>query len=231
MGGNLCQRVRCTYFRDGVSPCNKREPGTGCSALEGLNRGHAILGVSESCIATHPSDVARAHGVRRAGHIRRDRCAVEDHRYACVESRTRRDCDALLDAGMELTGLVEHDSVPWEALPGQMEQTSEKEWRPRDRPWRLPHSYTLQLSNAGSGAKAWLTRSSIAPRDCCVRPRRPLPDDGIHFGASTRVCPPGSRKAVVREARGSARDPGLSAKPIKMLVCIREACLGRAPAQ
>ena len=58
MGGNLCQRVRCTYFRDGVSPCNKREPGTGCSAVEGLNRGHAILGVSESCIATHPSDVA-----------------------------------------------------------------------------------------------------------------------------------------------------------------------------
>jgi xanthine dehydrogenase YagS FAD-binding subunit len=58
MGGNLCQRVRCTYFRDGHSPCNKREPGTGCSAIEGLNRGHAILGVSESCIATHPSDVA-----------------------------------------------------------------------------------------------------------------------------------------------------------------------------
>lgn len=58
MGGNLCQRVRCTYFRDGVSPCNKREPGSGCSALEGLNRGHAVLGVSASCIATHPSDVA-----------------------------------------------------------------------------------------------------------------------------------------------------------------------------
>src|SRR3954465_4956632 len=58
MGGNLCQRPRCPYFRDGVSPCNKRDPGTGCSALEGLNRGHAILGVSESCIATHPSDVA-----------------------------------------------------------------------------------------------------------------------------------------------------------------------------
>jgi xanthine dehydrogenase YagS FAD-binding subunit len=58
MGGNLCQRARCTYFRDGVSPCNKREPGTGCSAREGLNRGHAILGVSESCIAAHPSDVA-----------------------------------------------------------------------------------------------------------------------------------------------------------------------------
>src|SRR4051794_25194596 len=60
MGGNLCQRVRCSYFRDAVSPCNKREPGSGCSALEGLNRGHAILGTSEHCIATHPSDVAVA---------------------------------------------------------------------------------------------------------------------------------------------------------------------------
>jgi xanthine dehydrogenase YagS FAD-binding subunit len=60
MGGNLCQRTRCNYFRDGVSPCNKREPGSGCSALGGLNRGHAILGTSEHCIATHPSDVAVA---------------------------------------------------------------------------------------------------------------------------------------------------------------------------
>ncbi|TDD46026.1 xanthine dehydrogenase family protein subunit M [Nonomuraea terrae] len=60
MGGNLCQRTRCAYFRDGVSPCNKREPGTGCSALDGLNRGHAILGTSEHCVATHPSDVAVA---------------------------------------------------------------------------------------------------------------------------------------------------------------------------
>jgi xanthine dehydrogenase YagS FAD-binding subunit len=60
MGGNLCQRTRCAYFRDNVSPCNKRAPGTGCSALEGLSRGHAILGTSEHCIATHPSDVAVA---------------------------------------------------------------------------------------------------------------------------------------------------------------------------
>jgi xanthine dehydrogenase YagS FAD-binding subunit len=60
MGGNLCQRVRCGYFRDGVSPCNKRDPGSGCAALDGFNRGHAILGTSERCIATHPSDVAVA---------------------------------------------------------------------------------------------------------------------------------------------------------------------------
>jgi xanthine dehydrogenase YagS FAD-binding subunit len=60
MGGNLRQRTRCAYLRDGVSPCNKRAPGSGCAALEGLNRGHAILGTSGYCIATHPSDVAVA---------------------------------------------------------------------------------------------------------------------------------------------------------------------------
>jgi xanthine dehydrogenase YagS FAD-binding subunit len=60
MGGNLCQRVRCGYFRDVNSPCNKRDPGSGCAALDGFHRGHAILGVSDMCIATHPSDVAVA---------------------------------------------------------------------------------------------------------------------------------------------------------------------------
>jgi xanthine dehydrogenase YagS FAD-binding subunit len=60
MGGNLCQRVRCSYFRDATSPCNKRDPGSGCAALDGFNRGHAILGTSDNCIATHPSDVAVA---------------------------------------------------------------------------------------------------------------------------------------------------------------------------
>src|SRR6267154_200333 len=60
MGGNMCQRVRCSYFRDATSPCNKRDPGSGCAALDGFNRGHAILGTSDKCIATHPSDVAVA---------------------------------------------------------------------------------------------------------------------------------------------------------------------------
>ena len=60
MGGNLRQRTRCAYLRDGISPCNKRVPAGGCAALDGFNRGHAILGTSEHCIATHPSDVAVA---------------------------------------------------------------------------------------------------------------------------------------------------------------------------
>jgi xanthine dehydrogenase YagS FAD-binding subunit len=55
-GGNMLQRTRCAYFYDTATPCNKRQPGSGCSAREGLNRNHAILGASEACIATHPSD-------------------------------------------------------------------------------------------------------------------------------------------------------------------------------
>lgn len=60
MGGNLLQRTRCGYFRDLTTPCNKREPGSGCAALTGHNRTHAVLGTSETCVATHPSDVAVA---------------------------------------------------------------------------------------------------------------------------------------------------------------------------
>jgi xanthine dehydrogenase YagS FAD-binding subunit len=60
VGGNLLQRTRCTYFRDTAWPCNKRQPGSGCSALEGFNRTHAVLGTSDRCIATHPSDMCVA---------------------------------------------------------------------------------------------------------------------------------------------------------------------------
>lgn len=59
-GGNLLQRTRCPYFQDLSKPCNKREPGTGCGAREGVHRDHAVLGWSEQCIATHPSDMAVA---------------------------------------------------------------------------------------------------------------------------------------------------------------------------
>ena len=59
-GGNLLQRTRCYYFYDTATPCNKREPGSGCSAITGLNRIHAILGTSDACIATHPSDMCVA---------------------------------------------------------------------------------------------------------------------------------------------------------------------------
>jgi xanthine dehydrogenase YagS FAD-binding subunit len=74
-GGNLLQRTRCAYFYDTATPCNKRQPGSGCSAIDGLNRGHAILGTSDACIAVHPSDMcvvlaaldAKVHAMGPAG--------------------------------------------------------------------------------------------------------------------------------------------------------------------
>ena len=78
VGGNILQRTRCPYFRDVQAACNRREPGTGCDALEGFNRGHAVLGVSDHCIATHPSDMcvalvildAEIHSLRADGSTR-----------------------------------------------------------------------------------------------------------------------------------------------------------------
>lgn len=73
-GGNLLQRTRCYYFYDTTTACNKREPGSGCAAIGGFNRIHAILGASDACIATHPSDMAVAMLALDAGveTIRRD---------------------------------------------------------------------------------------------------------------------------------------------------------------
>lgn len=67
VAGNLLQRTRCAYFYDTSKPCNKRQPGTGCGALEGLNRNAAIFGASHACVATHPSDMAVALSALGAG--------------------------------------------------------------------------------------------------------------------------------------------------------------------
>src|SRR5437763_758186 len=67
LGGNVLQRTRCNYFRDpSWGSCNKREPGTGCAALDGVNRKHAVLGVSDHCIAAYPGDFAQALVARAA---------------------------------------------------------------------------------------------------------------------------------------------------------------------
>lgn len=83
IGGNLMQRTRCPYFRGAGFPCNKRVPGSGCSAIEGENRLHAIFGASRQCVATHPSDLAVAlvalgASVRLRGPNGDRRVAVED---------------------------------------------------------------------------------------------------------------------------------------------------------
>ena len=104
VGGNLLQRTRCPYFYDTAAACNKRDPGSGCSAIGGFNRIHAILGASDACIATHPSDMAvamaaldardRAAGRRRfappRGH-RRLPSAARRHAAHRDRAATRRD--------------------------------------------------------------------------------------------------------------------------------------------
>ena len=63
VAGNIMQRTRCAYFRDAHAACNRRQPGSGCDAIEGFNRSHAVLGTSDHCIATHPSDMCVAMAI------------------------------------------------------------------------------------------------------------------------------------------------------------------------
>ena len=83
IGGNLMQRPRCLYFRDVSAACNRRTPGAGCAAIGGRNRTHAILGTSDACVATHPSDLAVALVALDAAVITRD------GRRGAADSRSR----------------------------------------------------------------------------------------------------------------------------------------------
>jgi xanthine dehydrogenase YagS FAD-binding subunit len=113
-GGNPLQRTRCLYFQDVTTPCNKREPGSGCSALGGATRQHAILGASEACVATHPSDLAvalaaldaRVHVAGDGGE--REIAFTDLHRLP----GDHPDRDTTLDHGELITGFT-LPAVPW----------------------------------------------------------------------------------------------------------------------
>ena len=109
--GNLLQRTRCMYFRDTAMPCNKREPGSGCAAITGVNRSLAILGTSEHCIATNPSDMNVAHGGARSDHSRpRDerRTQCSDRVIFIFCPGTRRIARRCLEPG----DLITHVTLP-----------------------------------------------------------------------------------------------------------------------
>jgi xanthine dehydrogenase YagS FAD-binding subunit len=116
IGGNLLQRTRCTYFRETRWRCNKREPGSGCDALEGFNRGHAILGTSEACIATYPGDLAIALCALEATVVVEgdggERVVPLDAFY--VQPGERPERETTLAPG-ELIVAVELRAVPWYA--------------------------------------------------------------------------------------------------------------------
>lgn len=107
-GGNLCQRTRCPYFMDNHSACNKRQPGSGCAAIGGVNRNHAILGASDACIATYPGDMAIALAALDAKvevegpQGSREISAREFHRLPGDDPSR----DNVLEAGEVITGVV-----------------------------------------------------------------------------------------------------------------------------
>jgi len=115
VGGNLMQRTRCYYFRDAISPCNKRQPGSGCAALEGYNRIHAVLGTSDRCIATFPGDMPVAMAALDAVVRTRRRNGSErtiplaDFHVSYGDDPAR---ESVLEHG-ELITAVDLPAVPW----------------------------------------------------------------------------------------------------------------------
>jgi xanthine dehydrogenase YagS FAD-binding subunit len=91
LGGNVLQRTRCSYFRDiSYANCNKREPGSGCAALDGINRPHAVLGTSDRCIATYPGDFAQALIALDATRMRAGFCCRNASIAACMVAPVAR---------------------------------------------------------------------------------------------------------------------------------------------
>ncbi|WP_298090822.1 xanthine dehydrogenase family protein subunit M [uncultured Sphingomonas sp.] len=118
-GGNLLQRTRCYYFYDTAMPCNKREPGTGCSARDGFNRILAVLGTSESCIATHPSDMAVAMRVLDATIVTLK--ADGDRRRIAIDDFYRLPGDTPhIETVLETGELITHIELPAPAKGKQL---------------------------------------------------------------------------------------------------------------
>ena len=111
VAGNILQRTRCPYFRDVHASCNRRQPGSGCDAIDGVNRGHAVLGTSDHCIATHPSDMCVAmvileavvHTVRPDGRTR----AVPFQHFHLPPGETPH-----LEVALEHGELITHIVIP-----------------------------------------------------------------------------------------------------------------------
>ena len=142
-GGNLLQRTRCYYFYDTATPCNKREPGSGCSAIDGFNRMHAILGTSEACIATHPSDMCVALAALEAKVHVAGPAGERDDRVRGLPSPARRHAAARHQSASanEIITAVE--------LPAQGFAANYTYLKIRDR-----LSYAFALVSVAAGARA-----------------------------------------------------------------------------
>jgi xanthine dehydrogenase YagS FAD-binding subunit len=193
-GGNLLQRTRCFYFYDTATPCNKREPGSGCSAIEGLNRGHAILGASDACIATHPSDMCVALAaldaqVRVAGPAGERSMAVTDF-HRLPGDTPQRDTNLALD---EIVTAVE--------LPPQGFASHYTYLKIRDR-----HSYAFALVSVAVGLDIDGNRISRARLALGGVAHKPWRDQSAEAALEGQAADPAvfahAAELVLRDAKG-----------------------------
>jgi xanthine dehydrogenase YagS FAD-binding subunit len=193
-GGNLLQRTRCFYFYDTATPCNKREPGSGCSAIEGLNRGNAILGTSDSCIATHPSDMCVALAaldarVRVAGPAGERSMAVMDF-HRLPGDTPQRD-----------TNLAPNEIVTAVELPAQGFASNYTYLKIRDR-----HSYAFALVSVAVGLDIDGNRVNRARLALGGVAHKPWRDQSAEAALEGQAADPAAfaRAAdlVLRDARG-----------------------------
>ena len=197
-GGNLLQRTRCAYFYDTATPCNKREPGSGCSAITGLNRMHAILGASEACIATHPSDMcvalvaldAKVHVAGPAGE--RSIAFADFHRLP--ENTPQRD-----------TNLEPNEIVTAVELPARGFATNYTYLKIRDR-----LSYAFALVSVAAALElegSTIKEARLALGGVAHKPWRDLSVEASLRGQTAkREAFMGAADALLRDAKGRAHN-------------------------
>ena len=194
LGGNLMQRTRCYYFYDVSTPCNKRTPGAGCSAMAGLNRAHAILGTSPHCIAAHPSDMCVALAALEASVCVKGPCG--ERRIAIGEfHRLPGDTphiETALDAGEIITAI--------ELPPGGF-KAHHAYVKVRDRA-----SYAFALVSVAAGLKMegeTIKEARIALGGVAHKPWRDSLAEGLLKGQrATADNFLGAAEAMLREAKG-----------------------------
>jgi xanthine dehydrogenase YagS FAD-binding subunit len=193
-GGNLLQRTRCFYFYDTATPCNKRDPGSGCSAIEGLNRGNAILGTSDACIATHPSDMCVALAaldarVRVAGPAGERSMAVTDF-HRLPGDTPQRD-----------TNLAPNEIVTAVELPAQGFAGNYTYLKIRDR-----HSYAFALVSVAVGLDidgSRISRARLALGGVAHKPwRDPSAEAALEGQAADPAVFARAADLMLRDARG-----------------------------
>lgn len=208
-GGNLLQRTRCGYFQDLSKPCNKREPGSGCGARDGLHRDHAVLGHSEHCIATHPSDMAVALAaldaeveLYGATGTTRTVAAAEFHRLPA----DRPEQDTVIRPGEIITAVI---------LPGAAAGALSSTARPANAP-RTPSPSPRSPSSSTStkaGCAGWPSPSAAWPIGPGARPppRPGSPAPSRAPTASARPSTPNSRgRGPCATTRTRSRSPATS---------------------